>query len=66
MNIMAKEESKMESLKEIKIKNIKDKYARMMRRKEEIVREIWWLEAEMEIIRKKHSNEISKSEFEML
>ena len=56
----------MENLKEMKIKNIKDKYARMMRRKEEIVREVWWLEAEMEIIRKKHSNEISKSEFEML
>lgn len=66
MNMMAKEESKMENLKEMKIKNIKDKYARMMRRKEEIVREVWWLEAEMEMIRKKHSNEITESEFEML
>lgn len=66
MNIMAKEESKMENLKEIKIKNVKDKYARMMRRKEEIVREVWWLEAEMEIIRKKHNHEITESEFEML
>lgn len=63
---MAKEELRMENLKEMKIKNIKDKYARMMRRKEEIVREVWWLEAEMEIIRKKHSHEITESEFEML
>lgn len=66
MNIMAKEDSKMENLKEMKIKNIKDKYARMMRRKEEIIREVWWLEAEMEMIRKKNSHEIKESEFEML